>query len=165
MDDDVGVQQCCLSRFMSWAREGRLALLVVGLYSTFLFWGYLQEKLTATTYECHSKGGNEKRRWAFSALLNGKYSPICATGYRTNTGSAACMALTCTVTAAVPIILSGKRQEAPFASFSMVSTCVHWCAHIRLRCSGTQAALTCALGSPIGCKCRSNCVCHRVALI
>ncbi|CAM9703674.1 unnamed protein product [Chrysoparadoxa australica] len=46
--------------------EGKLVVAVIGVYSTFLLWGYLQERITGVDYI----NGDEKERWKFPFFLN-----------------------------------------------------------------------------------------------
>jgi UDP-galactose transporter B1 len=48
--------------------ELRLVLYVVGLYATFIYWGYLQEKLTSIKYSTYV--GDEEKEWDFPFALN-----------------------------------------------------------------------------------------------
>lgn len=48
--------------------EVKLVSAAAGLYSSFLYWGYLQEKITGQDYVAGSVSG----RWHFSFVLNGE---------------------------------------------------------------------------------------------
>lgn len=51
--------------------EVKLVTAVAGLYSSFLYWGYLQEKITGADY-VSPIDGSTTGRWHFSFVLNGK---------------------------------------------------------------------------------------------
>lgn len=50
--------------------EARFILYVVGLYASFIYWGYLQEKLTSSTYTVDTGNGVESLEWNFPFALN-----------------------------------------------------------------------------------------------
>lgn len=56
--------------------ELRLALYTVSLYAVFIYWGYLQEKLTSTPYIVSGK--ETTRTWTFAFALNFSMAAICA---------------------------------------------------------------------------------------
>jgi UDP-galactose transporter B1 len=51
----------------SFHKEIRFLSLVLGLYVSFIYWGYLQEKLTSVKYYSYS---GEEMRWDYSVSLN-----------------------------------------------------------------------------------------------
>lgn len=51
--------------------EVKLATAATGLYSSFLYWGYLQEKITGADY-VSPVDPSISGRWTFSFVLNGK---------------------------------------------------------------------------------------------
>lgn len=53
--------------FESYQKEIRFVSLVLGLYASFIYWGYLQEKLTSQTYLSIT---GEEMRWDYSVALN-----------------------------------------------------------------------------------------------
>ncbi|KAJ1429308.1 UAA transporter, partial [Ochromonadaceae sp. CCMP2298] len=55
-----------MSAFAALPQELRLAAYVAGLYVTFMYWGYLQEKITSSSYE----GAEEQLRWNYPFALN-----------------------------------------------------------------------------------------------
>eukprot|EP00613_Pedinella_sp_CCMP2098_P024191 CAMPEP_0171718630 /NCGR_PEP_ID=MMETSP0991-20121206/20722_1 /TAXON_ID=483369 /ORGANISM="non described non described, Strain CCMP2098" /LENGTH=395 /DNA_ID=CAMNT_0012310033 /DNA_START=64 /DNA_END=1251 /DNA_ORIENTATION=+ len=57
----------------SFSRAVELVISAVGLYASFLTWGYMQEKITGSPYV--SPDGSSQGRWEFSYVLN-----ICMTG-------------------------------------------------------------------------------------
>jgi hypothetical protein len=52
--------------------EIRLAMYVVGLYISFMYWGFLQEKLTSTNYRVYNGNLMEPTlsRWKYPVTLN-----------------------------------------------------------------------------------------------
>lgn len=107
-------------------REGKLVLCTCVLYLSFIYWGYLQEKITSTRY-CSSSACEESRRWNYPRALN------------------VFMALAASAMAAVvdivvsPSLSSGKEKlerekEGVKPSFYLFA----------------KPAITCALGSPLG---------------
>ncbi|CAM9123736.1 unnamed protein product, partial [Ectocarpus fasciculatus] len=81
----------------SLQKEIRFIGLVLGLYASFIYWGYLQEKLTSVTYLSYS---GEELQWDSSVSLN-----LCMAG-------AACLAATA-VEQLFPI-----GEQIPFMSYS-----------------------------------------------
>jgi UDP-galactose transporter B1 len=57
--------------------ELRLLLYTVSLYVIFIYWGYLQEKLTSRTYNV--SGSEDTRTWQFAFALNFSMAAICST--------------------------------------------------------------------------------------
>jgi UDP-galactose transporter B1 len=55
---------------ISFAKEIRLLFYVCGLYTAFVYWGYLQEKITSTQYEIILENQNRKIKWQFPFTLN-----------------------------------------------------------------------------------------------
>lgn len=53
--------------------EMKLITATAGLYSAFLSWGYLQEKITGIDY-VSPHDSSVTGRWTFSFVLNGKHS-------------------------------------------------------------------------------------------
>lgn len=51
--------------------EVKLITAAAGLYSSFLYWGYLQEKITGADY-VSPQDASVTGRWHFSFVLNGK---------------------------------------------------------------------------------------------
>jgi len=108
-------------RFLRVPSEARLLIYVVLLYATFIFWGYLQEKITTTNYSCDSTGNNESGedtepilRWDFPFVLN------------------FCMAFSTCLTAGTIEMMSDKNRR-------IFSPLLFW-----------KPALSATLASPIG---------------
>lgn len=59
--------------------EVKLVTASAGLYSSFLYWGYLQEKITGADY-VSPQDASVTGRWHFSFVLNGETAV--ATAYR-----------------------------------------------------------------------------------
>lgn len=55
--------------------EAKLVTAAAGLYSSFLYWGYLQEKITGEDY-VSPLDPRVTGRWTFSFVLNGENSMI-----------------------------------------------------------------------------------------
>ncbi|CAM9148796.1 unnamed protein product [Choristocarpus tenellus] len=76
------------------AREVKLIIAVAGIWSSFLYWGYLQEKITSVVYvsptDQHTTG-----KWQFSFVLN------------------ACMALAAALTGLVMLQVTGQTKGNP----------------------------------------------------
>jgi solute carrier family 35 (UDP-galactose transporter), member B1 len=54
----------------NYATEIRLICYVAGLYTAFVYWGYLQEKITSTDYLIDDGTGTTKLKWQFPFSLN-----------------------------------------------------------------------------------------------
>jgi hypothetical protein len=54
---------------MKFGKEIKLVVYAIGLYATFVVWGYLQERITTTAYVT-ADGSNEQMRWNYPFVLN-----------------------------------------------------------------------------------------------
>ena len=53
----------------------RAMTLVGGIYACFIFWGYMQERVTSQAYQPGTPGG-KPGKWRFMVTLNSKYSVV-----------------------------------------------------------------------------------------
>jgi hypothetical protein len=53
---------------MKYGKEITLVMYAIGLYATFVVWGYLQERITTTSYI--ADGSLEQMRWNYPFVLN-----------------------------------------------------------------------------------------------
>lgn len=105
-----------------YGSEIRLVVYVIGIYSVFIYWGYLQEKLISTPYTIDSNEGinrlggpqGENLKWSFPFALN------------------LCMAVMCSIVSSLlEIMRPSEKSNVPAIAF--------W-----------KAALSAAIASPIG---------------
>lgn len=75
----------------------RLGIYICGLYVSFVYWGYLQEKITSTKYISSIDG--KEMRWDYAYVLN------------------AFMAFSTSLFASVGVALSANNQKSPFLPF------------------------------------------------
>ena len=116
-------------------RSARLPLSVIGLYASFIMWGYLQERLSSTDYRMtlpatleESKAeGQPPARWTFVFVLN------------------CCMALTCFITSLPFVVLGiGGTSSASERTRKMILE------RLRPHSGLALPALSNALASPFG---------------
>jgi UDP-galactose transporter B1 len=67
-------QQQTVAVVMALSNELRLGLYILSLYTVFIYWGFLQEKLTTTQYD----NGVEKMKWTCAVALNCIMATVCA---------------------------------------------------------------------------------------
>jgi hypothetical protein len=79
--------------------ELRLIFYVAGLYSSFIYWGFLQEKITATNYTLDTNL-EKTHRWHYAFALN------------------VFMALATFIVASIGDLLSPSEVEIPFLAFA-----------------------------------------------
>lgn len=79
--------------------EIRLVLYIAGLYASFIYWGFLQEKITASHYTLDDNL-EETRRWHFPFALN------------------VFMALATFLVASAGDILSSNKAKVPLMAFA-----------------------------------------------
>lgn len=114
--------------------SGRFVLQIILIYSAFLCWGYLQEKITSTSYALGSPSIETVEKssgWLFSSSGSVKSIEIPHSKWTFSCSLNLCMAFAGALTASILEFFSKDKPAVPFVKF--------W-----------KAAITCAAASPIG---------------